>query len=1778
MRRQLTILVMATVVVAATLPARDLHATGGFTAGNLVVYRAGDGSAALTGNAAAVFLDEYTPGGTLVQSIPMPTAQIGNNRALTASGSATSEGELTRSVDGQYLVAAGYNVAPGTASITTSTSATINRVIARVDSNGSIDTTTALADAISGGNPRGAVSTNGLDFWISGTSSGGGIRYATFGATSSTSLSTTVTNLRHAGIFGGQLYVSSASSTFRLATVGTGLPTVSGQTITQLPGIPTNLSSPYGFFFADLSTTVPGLDTVYIADDSATGGILKFSLSSATNMWVANGTVSSTLGLRSLTGTVTNGVVTLFAAGTSALATLTDSSGYNAASDGTLTTVATAGTNTAFRGVAFAPSASGPTNPSGVGAANPGSVLAGAPTLLTLNVTPGANPASTGLAVTADLSAIGGSATQPFFDDGTNGDAVAGDNVFSFQATVSGATSTGAKSIATTITDAQSRTGSASISLTVTPPASLSGVGAANPAAVQAGTITLLTVTVTPASSPASTGIAVNADLSSVGGNVAQAFFDDATNGDQVAGDNVFSFSATIPPDAAAGARTLPFTITDGQGRSASGGIGLAVNGSTPPSGTGSAVPSSVPAGGTTQLTVNVTPGTNPASTGLSVTGDLSSIGGSNTQSFQSAGNTFSFSATVDAATLQGPKTLAITVSDAEGRSSGFTIPVTVTAPLANSTIVISQIYAGGGNSGATYTNDFVQLYNRGTTTVDTSGWSLQYAPATGTGDWTGRQPLGGTIGPGQYYLIAMAPGGGAAAPLPPANVTSQINMGQSAGKIALADNSDLLTGAGGCSTSTHIKDLVGYGATADCWEGTGPAAVAAPLTTTALFRQSGGSIDTNDNKADFFVGPPAPVSTAPIVQLPPVVFTTYPGTNGADIPRDATIEVTFTEAVTVDPAWFDIQCATTGPHDDVTEAPDGINRWITPNTNFVAGELCTVTVFKTKVHDADTGALSPPQDYTWSFTVASGAAPPETADVHLLMGNPTDATADINQPNNYLMSKPEYALSYNRDLGRPNWVSWHLTDAWIPSNHPSRVDTFRPDPAVLPDWYRVQSFDFSNSGFDRGHMDPNADRESSLPDNQATFLMSNMVAQSPDNNQGPWADFENYLRSVVHGDPTHLNEVYIVSGPSGTGGTGSNGGVTTTVAGGHVTVPAFTWKVALVLPDNGSEDDISRVTCATTTIAVIMPNAQGIRTNSWQTYLTTVAAVEVLTGYHFFSNLPQPIQNCIKTGTNGMNPKNDQTITFGPLPDQTVGVDVALQATASSGLGVTLAVTSGPATLVNGTTLHITGVGTVTVQATQSGNVNYNAAPPVSQTFNVTPGSQTITFDAPAPTPIYGDPAFQVSATGGASGNPVTLAASGTCTASSQPGLATITIVSAGVCTVTASQAGSADYNAAPQVSEAIVVGKATPSFTGLTSPTIEAGTATTTLGGTIGVGVLIPTGAIAITLNGVTQTAAIQPNGSFVSAFATGPLAPAATPYPIAYTYAGNSNFNGAGGVGAMTVVDTTPPTIDPHANLTAEATSASGAVVTYSAPATHDAVSGDGVATCSPASGSTFPVGTTTVTCSASDAHGNSASAKFSVTVTPFIRNPKPPKVTAPRNMRIEATGPTGAIVTFTASASDPQDGPLPVTCAPASGSMFPLGATRVTCSATNSFGETDTDTAVITVRDTTDPTIISLTPSVTVLPNTDQTVPVSITAVAKDIVDPSPACQISRVTGGAFDLDNDGAIDWIITGPLTLDVQSVARRHKDRTYTITVRCTDASGNASKEKTTVVVSHAP
>ncbi|HYU40838.1 MAG TPA: DNA/RNA non-specific endonuclease [Vicinamibacteria bacterium] len=770
--------------------------------------------------------------------------------------------------------------------------------------------------------------------------------------------------------------------------------------------------------------------------------------------------------------------------------------------------------------------------------------------------------------------------------------------------------------------------------------------------------------------------------------NVPEGFVADASTGPSLA-TAVTPVSVTLPTTA----ENQPLVqirviTTDAVGSDEWIGIDdIAITGTavsiTNPSGAGSASPSTVFPGQASLLTVSVTPGANPASTGIQVSADLSSIGGSPTQAFaNNGGNSFSFNATVAPGTTTGAKSLAVTITDAEGRSGSTTISLQVDPPpppLGHP--VISQIYGGGGNSGATYRNDYVELYNPGTAAVDVTGWTVQYASATGGFSASLSQPLAGVIGPGEYYLVALGSGGSVGADLPPANVSgADINMSATAGKVALVSNADPVSAASCPLVDADLIDFVGYGSTANCREGSANApGPPSGNNVTAILRKNGGSTDTDQNGNDFVTGSPNPRRTAPIAEVGPRVQSTDPGTNGLNAPRDSSITVTFSEPVDVADDWLHLTCITTGTHDDATHAGGPTTYVVTPNANFLPGETCTVTIFKDLVHDQDLDDAGPntdtlPADYTWTFTVATGAAPPYPPEVHLTMGNPSAATPDVNTPNNYLMEKPEFALSYNRDRGTPNWVSWHLDDSW--TGNLVRNDTFRPDPAVPPDWYRVQATDFFSTGFDRGHMTPNADRddENSIPINQATFLMSNMVPQAPNNNQGSWAKLENHLRTLLP-----ASEVYIVSGPAGMGGTGSNGGLTTTLANGHVRVPAFTWKVALVLP-KAPGDDVARVSASTRTIAVIMPNTQIPETsdpNDWQAYLTTVDAVEALTGYDFFASVEDAVEHSIEAGVNGVNPPGtaDQLVTA----EEDSSQSFTLNAVSMNPSSLTYAILSGP-------------------------------------------------------------------------------------------------------------------------------------------------------------------------------------------------------------------------------------------------------------------------------------------------------------------------------------------------------------------------------------------------------------------------------------------------------------------------------------------------------------------
>jgi endonuclease G len=256
-------------------------------------------------------------------------------------------------------------------------------------------------------------------------------------------------------------------------------------------------------------------------------------------------------------------------------------------------------------------------------------------------------------------------------------------------------------------------------------------------------------------------------------------------------------------------------------------------------------------------------------------------------------------------------------------------------------------------------------------------------------------------------------------------------------------------------------------------------------------------------------------------------------------------------------------------------------------------------------------------------ITTDYGVAQPSVDNNNLALGNPSGAVADVNQPSNYLLVKPQYTVGYNRDQGKPNWVSWHLDLS--DRGTADRQDDFRNDPSLPAGWYQVQKSSYTGSGFDRGHNCPSADRTSTLENNSATFFMTNMMPQAPNNNQKTWADLENYTRTFV----TSGYEVYIIAGSYGVGGTGSLGGLTTTIDNGRVTVPKRCWKVVVILPVG--DNDVSRINASTRVIAIDTPNDNGLLT-TWGSYRTTVDAIEAATGYDLLSNLPVDVQSALES------------------------------------------------------------------------------------------------------------------------------------------------------------------------------------------------------------------------------------------------------------------------------------------------------------------------------------------------------------------------------------------------------------------------------------------------------------------------------------------------------------------------------------------------------------------
>ena len=278
---------------------------------------------------------------------------------------------------------------------------------------------------------------------------------------------------------------------------------------------------------------------------------------------------------------------------------------------------------------------------------------------------------------------------------------------------------------------------------------------------------------------------------------------------------------------------------------------------------------------------------------------------------------------------------------------------------------------------------------------------------------------------------------------------------------------------------------------------------------------------------------------------------------------------------------------------------------------------------------------------------------------------------------------------------------------------------------------------------------------------------------------------------------------------------------------------------------------------------------------------------------------------------------------------------------------------------------------------------------------------------------------------------------------------------------------------------------------------------------------------------------------------------------------------------------VVDTIGPSVNVPDDMIVEATGPSGAAVSFTVTAT-DIVDGNRPVTCTPASGSTFGFGTTTVQCHASDTRGNQGNNSFDITV----RDTTPPDITTPVSpYHVEATSASGAVVNYTVSATDIVDGTRPVVCTPASGFTLALNQSQlVTCTSSDTRGNTATKTFTAEVSDTTPPVITSVVadPHEIIWPPNHKLIPIVISVTATDAVDANPFVHILSVTSDQPEDchcgDGDVAPDEIFStdGNMNIQVRAERTSGQDRHYTVTVAVTDSSGNTSIG--TVVISVHP
>lgn len=238
---------------------------------------------------------------------------------------------------------------------------------------------------------------------------------------------------------------------------------------------------------------------------------------------------------------------------------------------------------------------------------------------------------------------------------------------------------------------------------------------------------------------------------------------------------------------------------------------------------------------------------------------------------------------------------------------------------------------------------------------------------------------------------------------------------------------------------------------------------------------------------------------------------------------------------------------------------------------------------------------------YTWAKSV------------HTSLGVPFDKdTTD-----DYLIIRPQYVVSYSNRLGQPNWVASELNAAWY--GEVERYEgNFITDNSLPASFLKIKDGDYTNSGYDRGHLVRSEERTATVDDNKSTFIMSNVFPQTPDLNRGVWLKLEYECERLCKEEN---KELFVVAG-------GIFHSYKSLNDAGKVTIPDSCFKIVVVL-DKGQT--LANVTSSTKVIAVVMPNIAGIRTDVYSKYLTTVDRIEASTGYDFLNEVGDSVENEIE-------------------------------------------------------------------------------------------------------------------------------------------------------------------------------------------------------------------------------------------------------------------------------------------------------------------------------------------------------------------------------------------------------------------------------------------------------------------------------------------------------------------------------------------------------------------